>query len=112
MAARLKLLGSAALIEDGGEAPLPADRRGCLLAYLAVEAGWVNRERLALLFWPDADESTAKRNLRQILLRTRRLRSQEDLEVTPDAVRWSVASDVAEFRSALAAGDARTAVSV
>lgn len=112
MAARLKLLGSAALIEDGAEAPLPADRRGCLLAYLAVEAGWVNRERLALLFWPDADESTAKRNLRQILLRTKRLRSQEDLEVTPDAVRWSVASDVAEFRSALAAGDARTAVSV
>ena len=112
MAARLTLLGSAALMEDGAEIPLPVDRRGCLLAYLAVEAGWVNRERLALLFWPDADEPTSKRNFRQLLLRTRRLRPAEDLEVTPEAVRWPVLSDVAQFRAALADGDAQAAVAV
>jgi DNA-binding SARP family transcriptional activator len=107
MAARSSLLGSTAIGADGG---LPVDRRGCLLAYLAVEGGWVSRDRLALLFWPDSEETMAKRNLRQLVLRTRRLPLDPPLETTADALCWPVDSDVAAFRHALAAGDVAAAV--
>jgi DNA-binding SARP family transcriptional activator len=106
----LHLLGGAHLGERENGRPLPADRRGCLLAYLACDGGWVDRDRLALLFWPDADERAAKRNLRQLLLRARRLDLAEDLEATPSAVRWSVDCDVVDFRRALAAGERERAV--
>jgi len=104
MAARLRLLGA------GAEERLPLDRRGCLLAYLAVEGGWVSRERLALLFWPDSDETTAKRNLRQLVLRTRRLPLDPPPEATADAIRWAIDCDVADFRRALADGESEEAV--
>src|SRR5690606_35974246 len=107
MAPRLSLLGTTAIGADGG---LPVDRRGCLLAYLAVEGGWVSRDRLALLFWPDSEETMAKRNLRQLVLRTRRLPLDPPLETTADALCWPVDSDVAAFRHALAAGDVAAAV--
>jgi len=105
----LNLLGSAALGRAGG---LPVDRRGCLLAYLAVEGGWVSRERVALLFWPDSDETTAKRNLRQLVLRARRLPLEPPLEGTAEALRWPVDCDVAAFRRALADGDVAAAVAL
>jgi DNA-binding SARP family transcriptional activator len=106
----LHLLGGAHLGEREDGRPLPADRRGCLLAYLACDGGWVDRDRLALLFWPDADERAAKRNLRQLLLRVRRLDLAEGLEAAPSAVRWSVDCDVVAFRRALAAGERERAV--
>ncbi|MFO8149202.1 MAG: BTAD domain-containing putative transcriptional regulator [Trueperaceae bacterium] len=110
MRATLHLLGGAHLGEREHGLPLPADRRGCLLAYLACDGGWVDRDRLALLFWPDADERAAKRNLRQLLLRVRRLALAEGLEAAPSAVRWSVDCDVMAFRRALAAGERERAV--
>lgn len=110
MRATLYLLGGAHLGERERGQPLPADRRGCLLAYLAFDAGWVDRDRLALLFWPDADERAAKRSLRQLLLRVRRLGLAVGLEATPSAVRWSVDCDVIAFRRALAAGERERAV--
>ena len=99
------LLGAASVRRAGVATPLPADRRGCLLAYLAFESGWVDRDRLALLFWPDASEHEAKRNLRQLLARTRRLDLAEGLETSAKALRWLVDSDVARFRRALGSGD-------
>ena len=99
------LLGAASVVRDGVDAPLPADRRGCLLAYLAVDGGWVDRDRLALLFWPDANEHDAKRNLRQLLARTRRLGLAAGLEAKAKALRWVVDCDVARFRRALGSGD-------
>lgn len=110
MTARLSLLGRALLGTDAGAAPLPADRRGCLLALLATDGGWVDRERLALLFWPESDESSAKAALRQLLVRTRRLSLDPPLEATVDVLRWSIDCDVAEFRQALGDGDAVRAV--
>jgi len=89
----------------GTTKPLPKDRRGCLLAYLAFEGGWVDRDRIALLFWPDSSEHDAKRNLRQLLARTRRLPMAATLEATVDALRWQVDSDVARFKRALGRGD-------
>lgn len=113
MSTRLSLLGGAVIGDHATGEALPADRRGCLLAHLAVEGGWVERDRLALLFWPDSDESGAKRNLRQLLLRARRLAPDDPpLDVSPDAIRWRVASDVGEFRYALANGNAEEALAV
>ena len=105
MCASVTLLGAAQVTAQDSTRPLPADRRGCLLAYLAYDGGWVDRDRLALLFWPDWDEPGAKRNLRQLLARTRRLPLAGSLEVTASALRWPIESDVARFRHALAAGD-------
>ena len=89
---------------------LPLDHRGALLAYLAYDGGWVDRDRLVVLFWPDSDESGAKRNLRQLLYRTKRLDLEPALEIAPDALRWSVATDAKAFREALATGEAAAAV--
>ena len=93
---------------------LPLDRRGALLGYLAYDGGWVDRDRLVLLFWPDSDEAGAKRNLRQLLYRTRQLtvdlRLEPDLEIAHDALRWQVDTDAKAFRAALAAGDGAAAI--
>ena len=99
------LLGACDVSAHGTTQPLPKDRRGCLLAYVAFEGGWVDRDRLALLFWPDASEHDAKRNLRQLLVRTRRLPIAATLEATVDAVRWQVDSDVTRFKRAVGRGD-------
>lgn len=101
------LLGAARL---GPDAPLPADRRGLLLALLATDGGWVDRERLATLFWPESDEGAAKAALRQLLVRVKRLGLGPPLEATATAVRWPVATDLARFRRALADGDAEAAL--
>jgi DNA-binding SARP family transcriptional activator len=108
----LHLLGGAYVGEREQGRPLPADRRGCLLAYLACDGGWVDRDRLAILFWPEADERAAKRNLRQLLLRVRRLDVAAGLEATASTVRWSVPCDVVDFRRALAAGERERAAGV
>lgn len=110
----LELLGGARWVEaragDAAAVPLPADRRGCLLALLAADGGWVDRERLATLFWPESDERAAKAALRQLLVRIKRLAYRPPLEATATALRWSVPTDVARFRRALADGDAEAAV--
>lgn len=102
---RLTLLGGVVLGDRASGSPLPLDRRGALLAYLAYDGGWVDRDRLVVLFWPDSDESGSKRNLRQLLHRTRRLALEPEVEVTAHALRWQVDTDVAELRRCLAAGD-------
>ena len=105
MSDTVTLLGACDVSARGTTQPLPKDRRGCLLAYLAVEGGWVDRDRIALLFWPESSEHDAKRNLRQLLARTRRLPVAATLEATVDALRWQVDSDVARFKRALGRGD-------
>src|SRR5690606_4300777 len=110
MPSRLTLLGRVVIDDHGSERPLPLDRRGALLAYLAYDGGWVDRDRLVVLFWPDSDEAGAKRNLRQLLHRTRRLELEPPVEVTPRALRWSVDTDVRMFRECVAAGDHGAAV--
>ena len=97
----LRLLGRPAI----GNRPLPADRRGGLLCFLAFSGEWMSRERLSELFWPDADQGSARRNLRQLLSRTKQLDGSEGLELTSDMARWKVESDLSLFREALAGND-------
>lgn len=92
----VRLLGEAA-----GSERLPLDLRGALLAYLAYADAWLPREQLAFLFWPDTDEAGARRNLRQLLNRTKALELAQPLEFEPSRLRWPVDSDVAELRRAV-----------
>lgn len=58
-----------------GQAPrlLPATVPACLLIHLAVEGSWIDRERLAELFWPGEPAGEALRKLRVNLHRVRGL---------------------------------------
>ena len=50
-----------------------SNKARALLALLASEGRKLEREKLASLFWPDAENATAKQNLRQTLSRLRKL---------------------------------------
>lgn len=101
---RVFLLGHPRVLHLGDAHALGSDLRHQLLAYLAYDGGWVERFRLAELFWGDSDESTANQNLRQLLQRSRRLPWTAGLEADRRHVRWRVWTDVAALRQALAAG--------
>lgn len=92
----VRLLGAGAEGEQ-----LPLDLRGALLAYLAYAGGWVVREQVAFLLWPDTDEAGARRNLRQLINRTKALPLSTPLEIEAARLRWPVGSDVAELRRAV-----------
>ena len=89
---------------DGQDRHVPRfDKRLALLGYLACQGGeWVERERLAYLFWPDIDNENARTNLRGLLARCRSLPFTGGLEREPTRLRWRVSCDVARFRRAVA----------
>lgn len=71
---KLHLLGSLSIGQDGAAVgAIESDKARALLVYLALEADHAHsRQSLAALFWPDADERTGLRNLRQALYSVRR----------------------------------------
>jgi len=93
---------------------LPATLPGWLVAFLAVQSDWVNRDRLLALFWPDAASVEAHHNLRMNLLRVRQLLLawglDGQLQSERRRVRLVLATDVRELRQALAARDAERAL--
>ena len=60
--------------------PLPASLPAAVLIYLACQGRWIEREALALLFWPDSPQKEARHNLRVNLHRMRQLLAQAGLE--------------------------------
>lgn len=101
------LLGHPRVLHGDDEHALGSDLRHQLLAHLAYDGGWIERVRLAELFWGDSDENTTNQNLRQLLQRSRRLPWTAALEADRRHVRWRVWTDVVELRRALT--DARLA---
>ena len=97
----LQLLGSPQLELDSKVILFRDDKRFCLLSYLAYKADWVSREHLANLFWSDTDNSTARKNLRHLIQRTRALDWLTGFETELEHVRWLVPTDVKLFRKAL-----------
>lgn len=93
--ARLELLGPPRWVDDRGARPLPPTLTSCLAARLAVDGGWVPRARLLPLFWPDASETKARGNLRQ-LLRAMPATLQEAIERDGEALRFAGPGDVAD----------------
>jgi predicted ATPase/DNA-binding SARP family transcriptional activator len=104
---RLLLLGSPRLERE--EKPLKLSRRKAvaLLAYLAVTGEAHQRETLAVLFWPDHDQSRAHANLRRDLSVLNKTLGDGWLQIDRESVRLAQRDgfwlDVEHFRRLLAA---------
>src|SRR5919202_4993701 len=84
---RVRVLGGLALESDGRPLPVPASRPAReLLAWLALHPGPHPRPGLAMRFWPDVLESSARASLRTTLHELRRAIGPEHLEVDRETV--------------------------
>ncbi|MFO8175928.1 MAG: BTAD domain-containing putative transcriptional regulator, partial [Longimicrobiales bacterium] len=100
------------------DALLAQPRSTALLLYLllARPRGYVSRDTLCLLFWPDSDEEHARGALSQALSRIRRFvgpdileaRGKSELRILPG----SVVCDVLALEEAAAAGDHQAALEI
>lgn len=102
--------------DDGPAAPRLRPPRLALLAVLAAAGDrGVSRERLAALFWPEADEEHALHSLRQARYALKHDLGREVVRPIGSTLALdstAMSADVAEFRAALAAGDRARAVSL
>ncbi|MDO9094549.1 MAG: hypothetical protein Q7U99_18165 [Rubrivivax sp.] len=106
----LQLLGSPCLLSPGAAPqPLNPTRPHQVLAVLgwlgssgdaAPAQGWVSREWLAALMWPDRQGAQARANLRKVLLQLRQLHTRVALEEGPRGLRCQAGSDLAAFDAA------------
>jgi predicted ATPase/DNA-binding SARP family transcriptional activator len=110
MPAFVRLLGPAAVRLEGEWLEPPTGKTSALLYYLAYQGGWVSRDELLLLFWPDTVEEKARRNLRRLLSTIRTLPYAQEFETESTRIRWPVGSDAAEFKRALAESNLSTVV--
>jgi DNA-binding SARP family transcriptional activator/predicted ATPase len=117
-ALQVRLLGQFRLTLDGRTAAGPATPRlQSLLAYLVLHADAPqSRARLSFNFWPDAPESNARNNLRQLLHQLRQALPDPDGSLRADAnsLQWvagpSFTLDVALFEAALDEAEAASRV--
>jgi tetratricopeptide (TPR) repeat protein len=97
----LRLFGVPTLIRGADVVTVfTPERRYQLLAYLACHGGWVPRDELATLFWPDRSQAVARSNLRKVLFSISHIALVTGVEQQGDRVRWTVRSDLAQFRRA------------
>src|SRR4029453_8778724 len=100
----LTLFGAPAVASEAGSAALPFERRGQLVAYLAMKRAWVGRAELAPLLWPDLATKPAYRNLRKTLFRLQGAAWSPAIASEGGALRITVDTDVTAFEQALADG--------
>lgn len=116
---RINALGGFS-VRDGQGNPLPGaaaqPRRMAILALMArTGQRGVTREKLLSLLWPDADDERGPRALAQALYALRKDLGAEDAITGSKELRFDpglVATDVAEFASAVSRGDDERAVSL
>ena len=83
----IRLLGKFAVTAHGRPVELPLRAAQSLLAYLALTPGTPHRrEQLIGLLWPEADEPSARRNLRHSLWRLRKALGSPDVILADDIV--------------------------
>jgi DNA-binding SARP family transcriptional activator len=113
-ALQIRLLGQLRLIVDGRPVDGPTTPRlQSLFAYLVLHADAPQpRAQLSFTFWPEASESSARNNLRQLLHQLRQALPDPDRNLRADAnnVQWVPNSsdrlDVALFERAVASAEA------
>jgi predicted ATPase/DNA-binding SARP family transcriptional activator len=108
----VELFGRARHRIAGAWSPLQPDRRGQLLAVLTLADDWVERDYLADLFWRTLPQDAGRRNLRHLVHTIQKRGGAPCLEANRGALRWRVASDVADFDDALVRGDWARAVAL
>ena len=101
MPVRLALFGAPAIEHDGESHALPFERRGQLVAFLAMKREWVPRAELAALLWPGQESKLAYTNLRKTLFRLQGLPRLPAVETQGSSLRFAVPTDVAAFEEAL-----------
>ncbi|MFO1312659.1 MAG: tetratricopeptide repeat protein [Burkholderiales bacterium] len=104
MTGRLSLFGSPSIVAGGHTTALPFERRGQLVAYLAMKRAWVGRPELAALLWPELPSKLAYTNLRKTLFRLQGVEWSLAIASEGGALRIEAETDVAAFESALAGG--------
>ncbi|MGH7638997.1 MAG: AfsR/SARP family transcriptional regulator, partial [Gemmatimonadaceae bacterium] len=114
----LRVLGPASISASDGrgvEALARQPRRVALLAYLAAGSNR-RRDKLLGLFWPESDDAHARASLSQALYMLRRALGEGAIVSTgDDELRINaevIASDIAAFEAALAAGRLEQALAV
>jgi predicted ATPase/DNA-binding SARP family transcriptional activator len=100
-AVEVRLLGRPAVHHGGAWEELVPSKPSALLLYLAFHDGWVGRDELVHLFWPDAPEGRARGNLRPLLRRAMVAPYAGGVERERSRVRWTVRTDVQRFREAV-----------
>jgi predicted ATPase/DNA-binding SARP family transcriptional activator len=108
----VQLMGRAGADAGAGRIDFVPERRYQLLAYLAYARDWVDRDRLAHLFWSNVPTATARGNLRSLIDRARDLPCASGLEADRHRVRWLVRTDVESLEAALADAEAGRAEAV
>lgn len=107
----MHLFGSPHMEVDGSAVEVDTRKAIALLAYLAVSGTAHQRDTLAVLLWPDYDQTSARAALRRTLSTLNRAldRDSEDgqiLEITRESISLSARADywldVSEFRRQLA----------
>ncbi len=100
MSTHLILLGCPQVEHDRVRYALPTERRGQLLALLALRRDWVARADLAALLWPGVRSELAATNLRKALHFARALPWAGSLESQPGLLRFTVSTDVHDIEAA------------
>jgi DNA-binding SARP family transcriptional activator len=80
---------------------LPQTKASALLVYLAYAGGWVSRDELLYVFYPDTPEAPARGSFRQLLSAVRKLPYSEGLETEETRLRWHLDTDVSQFKQAV-----------
>ena len=101
----LYFLGPPSIEKDGVPVEINRRRAIALLTYLAVSGGSHSRDALAVLLWPNHDQSSARADLRRILSALNKGLGEDCLEVDREKVGLKIGEglwlDVDEFRQCL-----------
>lgn len=103
----LSLLGPPRVERSGRVVEFETRKAVAILAYLALEGGTQARDRLAAMFWPDAEQERARASLRRTLSPLRTQLGEDVLVADTVSVhpgKGTVVSDVERFRALLREG--------
>jgi len=101
MSTQLVLLGLPKVTYSDQILTLRLTKPTLLLIYLASKGDWVSRSELAYLFHPDTDEVSALKHIRLSIYRAKQFAWASALEVDKYRTKFSVPTDLAQFRQAV-----------
>ncbi len=88
------LFGRTSIIKGGKFLEMDTRKAMALFSYLLVTGSGQNRDSLALLFWPDANQSSARGALRRTLSSLRKAVGEENLKTGRDIVSINPEADL------------------